>query len=207
MRLCPFLSYRVYNSVPKILGFLQGQEMCSKEFLTYRPKIRKILNILLSIYYFPLALHTSPNKMFHSATGLISRAPRFLLHAKYMATLKPGSVYTHTNPITLQHTHKYSPVLHLLPVHSHTRTLLVKLKALFDLDSEKEFYLFPLLLPINKTYLHFWCPQNTVPFSLLLPIEDPQVIGFSFVSIATLALSTIYSRETQPLPCLVTAQC
>lgn len=35
------------------------------------------------------------------------------------------------------------------------------------------------------------------PFPVL-PIEDQQVIGFSFVSIATLAPSTIYNRATAP---------
>src|SRR3712207_7664773 len=41
-------------------------------------------------------------------------------------------------------------------------------------------------------------PQNTAPSFLLLPVEDLQVIGFSFVSIATLAPSTIYSTAITP---------
>lgn len=41
-------------------------------------------------------------------------------------------------------------------------------------------------------------PQNATPSLLLLPIEDLQVIGFGFVSMATLAPRTIYSIVTAP---------
>lgn len=79
-------------------------------------------------------------------------------------------------------------------------------KALFDLD--EKLYLFSLLLikKKKKNYLqHLSNPQNTSPSFLLLPIEDLQVIGFSFVSIATLA-PALFIAESPPLPCLGTAQ-
>lgn len=52
---------------------------------------------------------------------------------------------------------------------------------------------------INKTYLqHLSCPQNIASPFPLLPMQDLRVIGFSFISIVTLAPSTIYSRFTAP---------
>lgn len=59
-------------------------------------------------------------------------------------------------------------------------------------------FFLPYLI-IRKTYLqHLSNPQNTAPSFLLLPVEDLQVIGFSLITIATLAPSTIYSRATAP---------
>lgn len=73
------------------------------------------------------------------------------------------------------------------------------LKVLFDLDNDRSSIFFPPL-PNHKQDLFATplSPQNAAPSFPLLPIEDLQVIGFSFVSIATLALSTIYSRASAP---------
>lgn len=134
--------------------------------------------------------------MFHSTTRLFPVFRRFHLCAPHMATLRPCSLYT-------QRESRYTTyTLHSLLcccVHSHThRHTPCMFKALFDLDNEQKFF-FLLYLIIKKTYLqHFSNPQNTAPSFLLLPVEDLQVIGFSFVSIATLAPSTIYSTAITP---------
>lgn len=135
--------------------------------------------------------------MFYSTTKLFSVLPEFHHCALHMVTLKLCSLYRQ-NPIhTSTHTPLPSLMFRALP-YTQTYTLPVCVRS-YLIQIKSKSYLSFLYLIIKKTHLqHLSNPQNTAPSFLLLPIQDLQVIGFSVVSIATLAPSTIYSRVTAP---------
>lgn len=139
--------------------------------------------------------------MFHSTPRPLSALPALHLCAPHMATL--GSCSLHTQNPTALHT-----LLHTTPFFAAAGTMQTLPAGLrLYLIQMRSYIVFLSYLPIFKNYLQYLSnPQNTSPSFPLLPIEGLQVIGFGFVSIATLA-PALFIAELPPLPGLVTAQC